>query len=259
VATGVTQKQVLHVPLVIAPDDRTFAVPAWPTDGPHVVVGRFGDPHVRSLTLPRGVLDPADAVAFSPDMRTLVATESSHVFEWNLRTGRRTRLPITMPSAELSGIAFSPDGKTLAIGTSGAETEETIVLWRLDHAKPRRRSLPSVRFGISSLAFSPDGSVIAAGTSDKVMLWDVESRKPLGQPLDNGVGTSDIAFSPDGSTLASAAGNPWWSVITLWSVGVSAWQRLVCALVGRSLSKSEWTQYLQDRPYHATCGGGRAG
>ena len=60
---------------------------------------------------------------------------------------------------------------------------------------------------MTSVAFSPDGSTLASASLDKtIMLWDVKTRTPLGEPI---AGTRSyvwgVAFSPDGGTLASAS------------------------------------------------------
>jgi WD40 repeat protein len=53
---------------------------------------------------------------------------------------------------------------------------------------------------IRSVAFSPDGKILASSADGgSVILWDVATRKPIGQPLMG----SDVTFSPDGKILAS--------------------------------------------------------
>ena len=70
---------------------------------------------------------------------------------------------------------------------------------------------------MTSVAFSPDGGTLASASRDNtVILWDVKTRTPLGEPL---AGHTDevwgVAFSPDGGTLASASKD---GTVILWDV-----------------------------------------
>ena len=53
---------------------------------------------------------------------------------------------------------------------------------------------------VNSVAFSPDGKKLASG-GDDIRLWDIASRKPIGEPLSNKAAA--VAFSPDGKTFAT--------------------------------------------------------
>jgi WD40 repeat protein len=81
--------------------------------------------------------------------------------------------------------------------------------------------LESTLFGhtdiVFSVAFSPDGKTLASGSGDDtIILWDVASRQPLGEPLQGHSNwVLSVAFSPDGKTLASGSGD---DTIILWDV-----------------------------------------
>jgi WD40 repeat protein len=59
---------------------------------------------------------------------------------------------------------------------------------------------------VNCLAVQPHGGLLASGGLDgTVRLWELEARRPVGEPMAAEARLSDLAFSPDGRTLASAA------------------------------------------------------
>src|SRR5262249_62047261 len=65
-------------------------------------------------------------------------------------------------------VAFSPDGKTLAVGTQF----NTIHLWEVATGRERRR-FAGDRGTIKALAFTPDGRLLASGHDRTALVWDV--------------------------------------------------------------------------------------
>ncbi|MER3588278.1 MAG: hypothetical protein C4322_08850, partial [Mastigocladus sp. ERB_26_1] len=114
-------------------------------------------------------------------------------------------------SESVNSVAFSPDGKIIASGS----TDKTIKLWDVTTGQVIK-TLTGHNNGVFSIAFSPDSKTIASGGADKtIKLWDVTT----GQVIKTFSGHEDtvysIAFSPDGKTIASGSVD---QTIKLWDV-----------------------------------------
>jgi WD40 repeat protein len=95
------------------------------------------------------------------------------------------------------GLAFSPDGYSLAVGGVG-----TVQLWDLDSMK--LLSTLGSRADIIGASFSPKGQYLAVARARSMALWDLGLGRPRSYLWFIGEGDFYSAqFSPDGSTLAA--------------------------------------------------------
>ena len=174
--------------------------------------------------------------AISADGQLLAAVSSQgEVRVWRLADGQ----PLAVyehPQGAVAGVAFSPDGRTLA----SACGDQQVYLWDvstlLNTGVPAASSRGALRAtlkghttGVYHVAFSPDGQLLASsGFDQKIILWDVatgQQRQVL--PVAT-VWIRSFAFSPDGQQLACACDD---DVVRLWSVATG---RLLCVCVGHT-------------------------
>jgi len=100
---------------------------------------------------------------------------------------------------QVYSLAFSPDGRYLAVGTASP----TIQIWDVTTGE-LFVELEGHTSRVTEVLFSPDGSLLASGSWDKtVIVWQTEDWAPLYTIQDHENYIGAIAFSPDGALLAS--------------------------------------------------------
>jgi len=140
------------------------------------------------------------------------------------KTGERLDLftNYTPARCDVNGIAWSPDGRTLA----SAHQDGKVRLWNIQFGTLKRALLG--HFGwVRGIAWSPDGSMFAStGEDATVRLWEAQSGQLLATKSEHSTPVWSAAWSPDGQQLATGSGNynstgSSGNSIIIWSVQIS--------------------------------------
>jgi WD40 repeat protein len=140
------------------------------------------------------------AVAFAPDKPYVVSADGAGELKiWNLDS--QELVWARKVGTFINDIAFSPDGRLLAITTS------TATMQLLDMRT--RKMLPpfSVKDGsLNHAFFSPDGNLLAITTQNGgLYLWEFPTSRRLRFMPSHSKEISALAFAPDGKTLATGS------------------------------------------------------
>ena len=161
-----------------------------------------------------GHLGRACSVAFSQDGIMISSASSGKTIRirlWDVDTGQLLRTFTEHTTLSAWCIAFSPDGKTIAI----KDLEKNIYLLDADTGK-HLRTLTGHTSLIWWIVFSPDSRTIATASYDKtIRLWDVNTGQLLRTPIGHTEQIKSVSFSPDGRTIATGSHD---KTIRLWDV-----------------------------------------
>ena len=222
--------------LAFSPDGKILASGHRSPGAGHSTSGIIGvwDVETGELKISMtAILGLPKSLAFSPDGRTFASgNHYSHIAgdewgtinlwdaaTWEHKLVLNTYRDEVREGGGVLGIAYSPDGRTLASGHSLDEYNNdeygTVHLWNVETGE-HIRTLDGHPGGANSVAFSRDGGTLAiASGSTNLALWDTATGIRERQLKGYSGSVASVAFSPDGHTLASGR---WGITIDLWDV-----------------------------------------
>jgi RNA polymerase sigma factor (sigma-70 family) len=243
-----------HVSAILFSPDGDRLITAGNDGDPQIIGGQVYNGRVKMWNLPKEKEEKAglspflygvDCAALSPDGKSLAVATTGYLLGPGDRptvaepgelvvfdtTGKKP--PVRLKGQSVNGhrLAFSPDGKTLAVAgslrdRSGLEKKPggAVGLW--DWSKGKEVELKGHKGYVRAVAFSPDGKLLASSSGipppkppgawkGELKLWDLTTNKEKATLEGIECDVWCVAFSPDGKTLAS--GNIE-GVIRLWDL-----------------------------------------
>jgi WD40 repeat protein len=186
--------------------------------------------------------------AFAPDGSRLAIVQ--HTGDTVLELRSLPDLKVVRRTVAPAGSAgqFSPDGRMYAHGDQAGRTR----LYDASTLAQQGAAVGGLDGPIFSISFAAGNRQLVTTTgSGSASLWDLTSEPPTATALTGAA--SSVVFGVairDGSHLVTVAGS---GETKVWDLRASTWLRRACAIAGRTLTRSEWQQFLPGRRYAPAC------
>ncbi|MEZ5943227.1 MAG: protein kinase [Planctomycetaceae bacterium] len=188
---------------------------AFTPDGNSIISGSSDDTikvwDLETGTVQRSIretLSNVQSLAVSPDGKQIAVGDgrfsSGNVMLCDTENTAYTNLGPEYTSGEVTGIAYSPDGRFLLVGRDTLVSPGTIVLWDIETQEVSLIVIPEFH-GADAVVFHPSGKTFAAAGDDQVTKWSISGEKLFTVAGEVGEITS-LAFSPDGTKLVAGGG-----------------------------------------------------
>jgi WD40 repeat protein len=144
------------------------------------------------------------ALAFAPDSHLLAwGGAGNQVVLWDVTRGAEARRIEGAGVGIVHTVAFSPDGRLIAIGShEGRGGGPQVGLWEVRTGK-RLHLFPLTQIALDQVAFSPSGNTLMAVWPSTIRRWDLATGKPLPAFETQPGGITSLTFSRDGKMLAT--------------------------------------------------------
>ena len=148
-----------------------------------------------------GHSSPISNMLISPNGKFLASLASDGI----VLTGLDNKISTPLINEKFSGelttrISFSPDSARLtALGLDG-----TILTWELTGSSPYAANPLDASDNVSTkdrFAFSPDGNFLIYESQRRLIVWEIEKNRIVGNPIELLNCCGAIAFSPDGESM----------------------------------------------------------
>lgn len=194
-------------PAILRHPDAVYNV-AWSPDEKRLATTMIGlheagigifvwDVAPRAISAKLNAFSPA--VAWGPDVDSVLYVTEGTVTLWNFRVGGKTIIGRHIPGTAVWDLNMSPDGRLVA----SASDDDTIGVWSL--AGGQGRTLAGHTSDVKGVAWSPDGRRLASGSLDgTIRIWDVASGKTVEIYSTSGSPVRGISWHPKGDLIVAA-------------------------------------------------------